>query len=123
MPRHAPARTHHERSTLPSHPDGNGELMLTDRPAYKKLQAHFETASKWHLRDLFAADPQRGTTFTAEGAGLYLDYSKHRIQRDTVDLLIALANDCHLRDRIEAMFRGDHVNNTEDRKAWHTQLR
>src|SRR5713226_4724470 len=97
--------------------------MLTDRETYKALQIHFETLKDSHLRDLFKADPTRGDRFTAEAAGLYLDYSKHRITEKTLHLLIALAEDCALRFRIEAMFRGDPINVTEKRPAWHTQLR
>src|SRR5437763_1845436 len=97
--------------------------MLTERDSYKALQNHFKTVKDLHLRTLFAEDPTRGDRFTAEAVGLYLDYAKHRVTRETLTLLIALANDCALRDRIEAMFRGDHVNLTEDRAAWHTQLR
>ena len=97
--------------------------MLTDRETYKQLMAHYQGARLLHLRDLFAKDPLRAQTMCAEGAGLFLDYSKHRVTNETLSLLIALAEECDLRGRIEAMFRGDHVNVTEERAAWHTQLR
>src|SRR5215831_7733061 len=97
--------------------------MLTDRKTYKALQSHFEEVRGLHLRDLFEKDPVRGESFTADGAGLYLDYSKHRITQATRTHLIALAEDCGLRQSIDDMFAGKHVNITEDRAAWHTQLR
>src|SRR5215467_8365802 len=97
--------------------------MLTERESYRALQSHFDQIRTAHLRELFAGDPMRGERFTAESAGLYLDYSKHRITAETPTLLVALARDCGLPERIEAMFRGDHINVTEDRAAWHTQLR
>ncbi|HSB25745.1 MAG TPA: glucose-6-phosphate isomerase [Burkholderiaceae bacterium] len=76
-----------------------------------------------HLRDLFAADPERGTRWTVEAAGLYLDYSKNRIDDETVALLAALARDCGLPERIAAMCRGDVINTTERRAVLHTALR
>ena len=97
--------------------------MLTDRETYKALEVHYSQIRETHLRTLFAEDPARGRTFSAEGAGLYLDYSKNRITAATMKALVALAEDCDLRGRIEAMFRGDRINVTEDRAAWHTQLR
>jgi len=97
--------------------------VLTDRETYKALEVHYSQIRETHLRTLFAEDPARGRTFSAEGAGLYLDYSKNRITAATMKALVALAEDCDLRGRIEAMFRGDRINVTEDRAAWHTQLR
>ncbi len=97
--------------------------MLTDRETYLALEKHFEEIRPLHLRALFAEDPGRGERFAAEGAGLYLDYSKHRVTGETIGRLIALAGDCGLRGRIDAMFRGEHINVTENRAAWHTQLR
>jgi glucose-6-phosphate isomerase len=97
--------------------------MLTDRESYKTLKIHYDDIRPIHLRTLFAEDPTRGHQFTAEGAGLYLDFSKHRITQDTLTLLIQLATDCNLSDRIEAMFRGEPINITEGRAVWHTQLR
>ena len=97
--------------------------MLTDRPAYKALQAHHEEIAKLHLRELFDEDRKRGERFTAEAAGLYLDYSKNRVTRETMKLLVALAEECGLRKRIDAMFRGDAINITEKRAVLHTALR
>jgi glucose-6-phosphate isomerase len=96
---------------------------LRERAAYADLESHHRDAGDAHLRDLFAADPSRGRRLTAEGAGLYLDYSKHRVTDETLRLLIALARECELQERVEAMFRGDHINVTEDRAVLHTALR
>jgi glucose-6-phosphate isomerase len=96
---------------------------LTERPAWQALAAHYETVKDAHLRDLFAADPARGERLTAEAVGLYLDYSKHRITDETIRLLVALAEECGLRERIEAMFRGEKINTTENRAVLHTALR
>jgi glucose-6-phosphate isomerase len=96
---------------------------LTDRDAYRALEAHHAKVAELHLRDLFAEDGERGTRLTAEGAGLYLDYSKHRLTEETVGLLVALAEDVGLSERIEAMFRGDRINVTENRSVLHTALR
>ncbi len=96
---------------------------LTQRPAWKALQAHFEDVRHRHLRDLFAEDPQRGERLTAEGPGLYLDYSKNRVTDETLRLLRDLAEECGLRDRIEAMFGGEKINRTENRAVLHTALR
>jgi glucose-6-phosphate isomerase len=96
---------------------------LTDRAAYQALAAHQSKVADVHLRDLFDGDAERGTRLTAEGAGLYLDYSKHRITDESVALLVALAEDVGLGERIDAMFRGDHINVTEDRSVLHTALR
>ncbi len=98
-------------------------IQLTRRPAWQALQRHRSAFGDTHLRDLFAADPQRGTRFVAEGAGLYLDYSKNRITDETLALLTALADDCRLRERIEAMWRGDRINVTEGRSVLHIALR
>ncbi len=75
------------------------------------------------MREFFAADPQRGTRFTLKAAGLYLDYSKNRIDAETLQLLVALALDCDLPGRTEAMFRGESINSSEERAALHTALR
>jgi len=98
-------------------------LPLTDRPAWKALQSHFETIGKTHLRDLFATDPERGTRFNAEGAGIFLDYSKNRITGETIDLLKQLAEESGLRERTEAMFTGQKINITEGRAVLHVALR
>src|SRR5437868_8806127 len=96
---------------------------LAQRPAWQALGAHYETIRDVHLRTLFAQDPKRGERLTAEAVGLYLDYSKHRITDDTLDLLVQLAESSGLRDRIDAMFRGDKINGTEDRAVLHVALR
>jgi glucose-6-phosphate isomerase len=97
--------------------------MLSDRPAWKALQANYETVRSKHLRQLFDEDPKRGERMAAEAAGLYLDYSKHRITDETLRLLIVLANECDLRGRIDAMFAGEKINNTEQRQVKHWELR
>ena len=96
---------------------------LTGSPAWQALAAHHRALGDVHLRQLFADDPQRGERMNAEAAGLYLDYSKQRISDETLRLLIALAEARGLRERIEAMFRGDAINTTEQRAALHTALR
>jgi glucose-6-phosphate isomerase len=96
---------------------------LTARPSWQALQAHYAEIKDRHLRELFADDPDRGTRFTAEAAGVFLDYSKNRITADTVQLLLALAEDCGLREHIDAMFRGERINVTEDRPVLHVALR
>ncbi|MFM7692843.1 MAG: glucose-6-phosphate isomerase [Actinomycetota bacterium] len=96
---------------------------LRQTAAWSALEAHHAALAPRHLRELFAEDPARGETLVAEGAGLYLDYSKHRITQETVDLLVALAAECGLAERIEAMFTGAHINVSEDRAVLHTALR
>jgi len=96
---------------------------LRSRPAWTALEEHHGALAGRHLRDLFAEDPGRGERMTAEGAGLFLDYSKNRVTDETLALLIGLAEDCGLRDRIEAMFRGDKINVTEGRAVLHVALR
>src|SRR5450631_3211361 len=97
--------------------------MLTDRPSYQALEAHYQQIYQRHLRDLFAEDPRRGERMHAEAAGLYLDYSKNRITDETLRLLLALAEACSIRERIDAMFRGDKINSTEQRAVLHVALR
>ena len=94
-----------------------------ERPAWKLLKAHYQDIRKVHVGDLFAADPGRGERLTAEAAGIYLDYSKHRVTGETLQLLLQLAEESGLRARIEAMFRGEKINITEDRAVLHTALR
>src|ERR671932_1384834 len=96
---------------------------LSQRPAWRALQAHYETIRNVHLRTLFAEDPRRGERLAAEAVGLYLDYSKHRITDETIRLLVQLAEDCGLRARIDAMFRGEAINVTENRAVLHVALR
>ena len=96
---------------------------LTERPAWKDLEVHFQKIREQHLRQLFAADAERGTHMTAEGAGIYLDYSKNRITHETIHLLLQLAEESGLRRRMDAMFRGDKINSTENRAVLHVALR
>jgi len=96
---------------------------LTARPAWKALAAHYEKIRDAHLRELFADDPGRGERLTAEAVGLALDYSKNRVTGETLRLLLQLAGECGLRERIDAMFRGDKINITENRAALHIALR
>jgi len=96
---------------------------LTSRPAWKALETHARAMRDMHLRTLFAGDPSRGERLTAEGAGLFLDYSKHRVTDETMRLLVELAEESGLRGRIDAMFRGDKINVTEDRAVLHVALR
>jgi len=96
---------------------------LTDRPSWKALQAHAAEVRKVHLRELFASDPGRGERLTVEGAGLFLDYSKHRATDETLRLLLALARDCGVAERRDAMFRGEKINVTEGRAVLHVALR
>jgi glucose-6-phosphate isomerase len=96
---------------------------ITETPEWRALDAHFSELRDVHLRDLFDADPDRGTSLTAEHDGLYLDYSKNRLTSETLRLLVALADRARLRDRIDAMFRGEKINVTEDRAVLHVALR
>jgi glucose-6-phosphate isomerase len=96
--------------------------VLTKRPIWKALTAHYKTIRSLHLRQLFADDPRRGERFTAEAAGIYLDYSKNRITDETLGLLLQLAEDCGLRERIAALFCGEEINVTERRAVLHTAL-
>lgn len=96
---------------------------LTKLPAWKALATHSQTMRATHLRELFAADPRRGTRFTAQAGDLFLDYSKNRITDQTVTLLLDLAKQAGLRARIDAMFRGDKINVTEGRAVLHVALR
>ena len=96
---------------------------LTTRPEWHALQAHAERQRHVHLRELFAADPERGERFAAEAAGLYLDYSKQRVDTETLQLLQALAESAQLSQRIAAMFSGEHINTTENRAVLHVALR
>jgi glucose-6-phosphate isomerase len=96
---------------------------VTSRQAWTALEAHAREVRGLHLRALFAADPARGERLTAEAAGLLLDYSKQRVTDATLRLLAQLAQDCGLRERIDAMFRGDRINVTENRAVLHVALR
>src|SRR5207237_3306931 len=104
-------------------PTMTAQPPLTALPAWKALAEHYQQMRQRHLRQLFADDPRRGERYTAEAAGLYLDYSKHRVTDETVRLLVALAEESDLRARIDAMFRGDKINVTEHRAVLHVALR
>lgn len=96
---------------------------LTQRPAWKALEEHYQKVRDLHLRTLFAQDPSRGEHFACEAVGIYLDYSKNRITDETLRLLLQLAESSGLRERIDAMFRGDKINVTENRAVLHVALR
>ncbi len=98
-------------------------IPLTGRPAWRSLERHAREMREVHLRTLFAADPARGERLTAEGAGLFLDYSKNRVTDESLALLVQLAEESGLRDRIDAMFAGEKINVTEDRAVLHVALR
>jgi glucose-6-phosphate isomerase len=96
---------------------------LTSLKAWKDLKSHAREVAKVHLRTLFADDPKRGERMTAEGAGLFLDYSKNRVTDETIKLLLALAEESKLRERTHAMFSGEKINITEKRAVLHVALR
>jgi glucose-6-phosphate isomerase len=96
---------------------------LRERPAWAELERHHEEIRGLHLRDLFASDGTRAERLTAEGAGLYLDYSKNRVTGETLKLLLRLAEESGLPERTEAMFRGDRINTSENRSVLHVALR
>jgi glucose-6-phosphate isomerase len=101
----------------------NAEKPLAKRDAWRALAAHCKKIKALHLRELFAADPKRGERMTAQAAGLFLDYSKNRVSSETLRLLFKLAEESGLRRAIDAMFRGDNINITENRAALHVALR
>ncbi len=96
---------------------------LTSLPAWQALESHAAQVKPLHLRDLFAADPGRADRFSLEAEGLFLDYSKNRITEETLPLMLQLAEESELRGKIDAMFRGDRINITENRSVLHTALR
>jgi glucose-6-phosphate isomerase len=96
---------------------------ITERGAWNALVAHYQNARELHLRRLFADDPTRGKRMTIEAVGLFLDYSKNRVTDETLKLLVQLADESGLRGRIDAMFRGDKINITENRAVLHVALR
>jgi glucose-6-phosphate isomerase len=96
---------------------------LRERKAWQALERHYADISGQHLRDLFAADPGRGERLTAEAVGIYLDYSKNRITDETLALLVQLAEESGVPEHRDAMFRGDHINVSENRAVLHTALR
>src|SRR3712207_5987654 len=98
-------------------------MGVRESAEWQALAEHHREVRDRHLRDLFAEDPGRGTDLTVRAGDLYLDYSKNRLTRETVRLLAALAESVGLRERTEAMFRGEHINTTEDRAVLHVALR
>jgi glucose-6-phosphate isomerase len=96
---------------------------VTERKAWQELKRHHAEIAGQHLRELFAADPGRGERLTAEAAGLYLDYSKNRVTDETMRLLVELAAESGVAERRDAMFRGEHINVSEDRAVLHVALR
>jgi glucose-6-phosphate isomerase len=100
-----------------------GTPFLTRLPAWHALEEHYLKIKDIHLRQLFAQDQERGEQFTVEAAGISLDYSKNRVTAETIRLLLKLAEDCGLRQHIDAMFRGEKINVTEGRAALHVALR
>ena len=98
-------------------------MPISETPEWRALAEHHQRIKDTHLRQLFAEDPDRGTELTARAGDLYLDYSKNRLTRETIGLLVALAERAGLRERTEAMFRGEHINTTEDRAVLHVALR
>jgi glucose-6-phosphate isomerase len=99
------------------------EQRLTERLAWRELMRHFQDIRGLELRQLFAQDPDRGRRMVLEAAGVYLDYSKNRLTDETVRLLVALARECGLEERIQAMFRGEKINVSERRAVLHVALR
>src|SRR5215468_9588988 len=96
---------------------------VTERGAWNALVSHYQNVRELHLRKLFADDPTRGERLTVEAVGLYLDYSKNRVIDETLKLLVQLAHEAGLRARIDAMFRGEKINLTENRAVLHVALR
>src|ERR1700742_4947230 len=96
---------------------------ITATPAWDALRRHHEQVGTTHLRQFFAEDPDRGRELTVSVGDLYIDYSKHRITRETLKLLVDLARAAHLEQRRDAMYSGVHINTSEDRAVLHTALR
>jgi glucose-6-phosphate isomerase len=109
--------------SMAANPQPQAKKRATRPSAWKALAAHYKTISKLHLRQLFANDPKRGQRMAIEAVGLYLDYSKNRVTDETLDLLLQLAEQSGLRDRIDAMFSGEKINITEKRAVLHVALR
>ncbi len=101
----------------------NTATPLTNRPEWSSLKRHYTEIGERHLRDLFAADPERGTRMAIDAAGIYFDFSKNRITDKTLELLVDLAESSGLREKIDAMFSGEKINTTENRAVLHTALR
>jgi glucose-6-phosphate isomerase len=101
----------------------SAEPQLRTKPTWAALEKHHGEIGQRHLRELFAKDRERGTRLVAEGAGLFLDYSKNRVTDETLRLLAQLADECGVAERRDAMFRGEHINVSEDRAVLHVALR
>jgi glucose-6-phosphate isomerase len=112
-----------KRAAVPLNERSTGVRALRRRPAWASLEKHYQKLKDVHLRQLFAEDRNRGDRLAVEAAGLYLDYSKNRITDETLKLLLQLARESALRDRIDAMFRGDKINVSENRAVLHVALR
>ena len=112
-----------ERRPRESEGDDMAGTPLTERKAWQALGRHHAEIAGRHLRELFAADPGRGERLTAEAAGIYLDYSKNRVTDETMRLLVELAAESGVPERRDAMFRGEHINVSEDRAVLHVALR
>src|SRR6201987_2097080 len=111
------------KTTMAAHVQAITQRLLAKRTAWKALESHYRKVRNLHLRDLFAHDPTRGERMAAEAAGSYLDYSKNRITAQTIKLLLQPAEESGLQARIDAMFRGERINITENRAALHVALR
>jgi glucose-6-phosphate isomerase len=108
---------------MAANPQPIAKKRATKQTAWKALASHYKNVSKLHLRQLFAEDPKRGQRMAVEAVGLYLDYSKNRVSDETLRLLLQLAEESGLRARIDAMFRGEKINVTENRAVLHVALR
>jgi glucose-6-phosphate isomerase len=108
---------------MPALPQTDPLIPPTEHPAWNALAEHYQEIGKVHLRELFANDSKRGERLTADAVGVYLDYSKNRVNDTTLKLLVQLAEESGLRSRIEAMFRGEKINVTENRAVLHVALR
>ena len=102
---------------------GDAAPRLRSSTSWKALEKHYAEIQPRHIRELFAQNPDRGERLVAEGAGLYLDYSKHRVTDETMGLLLGLAGECGVERRRDAMFAGEHINVSEDRAVLHVALR
>jgi glucose-6-phosphate isomerase len=108
---------------MAANPQPQVKKRAVKQSAWKALASQYKTVAKLHLRDLFARDPKRGQRMALEAVGIYLDYSKNRVTDETVKLLLQLAAEAGLRERIDAMFSGEKINITEKRAVLHTALR
>src|SRR5258708_10609535 len=111
------------KAKMAAHVQAVTQRLLAKRTAWKALESHYRKVRNLHLRDLFAQDPTRGERMAVEAAGIYLDYSKNRVTDQTITLLLQLAEESGLQARIDAMFRGEKINVTENRAALHVALR